>query len=95
MHPQFSQLTSQWFKRAFVYTGSIGDFRYRFASDKNAGQIHTSVYSVFCYEAARDVKSRDFSWDEAGVEELKLWLQQAYDIYTTTGKLPEVTKKEA
>ena len=31
MHPQFSELNPRWFKRAFVYTGSIGDFRYRFA----------------------------------------------------------------
>ena len=23
MHPQFSELTPRWFKRAFVYTGSI------------------------------------------------------------------------
>ena len=89
MHPQFSQLTPQWFKRAFVYTGSIGDFRYRFASDKNAGQIHTSVYTVFCFEAARDVQSRDFPWDDAGVEELKQWLQQVYEVFTATGKITE------
>ena len=28
MHPNFSQLTPRWFKRAFVYTGNIDDFRY-------------------------------------------------------------------
>ena len=48
MHPQFSELTPRWFKRAFVYTGSIGDFRYRFAMDKDAGVLHTAVYTVYC-----------------------------------------------
>lgn len=95
MHPQFSQLTPQWFKRAFVYTGSIGDFRYRFANDKQAGQIHASIYTVFCFEAARDVQSRDFTWDEPGVEALKQWLQQAYDAFSATGKLPEPVKEDA
>ena len=28
MHPQFAELTPRWFKRAFVYTGSIGEFRF-------------------------------------------------------------------
>ena len=26
MHPQFAEFTPRWFKRAFVYTGSIGEF---------------------------------------------------------------------
>ena len=39
MHPQFAALTPRWFKRAFVYTGSIGEFRYRFATDKVAGLL--------------------------------------------------------
>ena len=34
MHPQFEELNPKWFNRANVYTGSIGDFRYRFATDK-------------------------------------------------------------
>ena len=43
MHPQFAALTPRWFKRAFVYTGSIGEFRYRFATDKDAGLLHAAV----------------------------------------------------
>ena len=53
MHPQFEGLTPQWFKRANVYTGSIGDFRYRFATDKKENTLRASVYSIYCYEAAR------------------------------------------
>ena len=50
MHEQFQPLTVQWFKRAFVYTGSIGDFRYRYATDKDV--IHAAAYSTYCYEGA-------------------------------------------
>lgn len=81
MHPQFSQLTPRWFNRAFVYTGSIGDFRYRFATDKENKQLHAAIYTVYCYEAANDVQVRDFSWDDDGVNELKQWLQSSYEAF--------------
>ena len=93
MHPQFSQLTPRWFKRAFVYTGSIGDFRYRFANDKDNNALHAAIYTVFCYEVATDVQRRDFTWDDAGVEQLKQWLQEAYDTYTVSGALPAVQEE--
>ena len=70
MHPQFAELTPTWFNRAFVYTGSIGEFRYRFAGDKDNGVLHTAVYSNLCYELAQDKEERDFPWNEEGVEAL-------------------------
>ena len=81
MHPQFSQLTPRWFNRAFVYTGSIGDFRYRFAGDKEKNLLHAAVYTVYCYEVADDVTERDFTWDEDGVESLKQWLEDSYQTF--------------
>ena len=63
MHPQFAQLTVTWFRRAFVYTGSIGEFRYRFACDEKEKLIHAAVYSDVCYELALDKVEQDFSWD--------------------------------
>ena len=42
MHPDFAQLTPAWFLRAFVYTGSIGDFRYRFAHEDKA-TLHAEI----------------------------------------------------
>ena len=81
MHPQFEELTPRWFKRAYVYTGSIGDFRYRFAIDEEHRLLHTAVYSVYCYEAATDAKEQDFSWDDDGVAKLKQWLQEPYDAF--------------
>ena len=81
MHPQFAEFTPRWFKRAFVYTGSIGEFRYRFATDKDAGLLHAAVYSQLCYELARDVEEQDFPWDDDGVQQLQGWLQSHYDAY--------------
>ena len=46
MHPNFSQLTPRWFKRAFVYTGNIDDFRYRFEMDKDNGLLHLSLIHI-------------------------------------------------
>ena len=37
---------------------------------------------MYCYEVAQDRQERDFPWDEAGVEELKQWLQAKYDQFS-------------
>ena len=87
MHPQFTQLTPQWFKRAYVYTGSIGPFRYRYANDQKNNQIHVAVYSHSCYEVATDRVYRDFSWDEAGVQALQQWMQEMLERFERTGTL--------
>ena len=80
MHPQFQDLTPQWFKRAYVYTGSIGDFRYRFAhSDEET--LHAAVYSRLCFELADDVVERDFPWTDEGVAALQQWLQERYEAF--------------
>ena len=72
MHPKFTELTPRWFKRAFIYTGSIGEFRYRFNNDAKENVIHAAVYSQLCYELAADVAEQDFPWDDDGVEALKV-----------------------
>ena len=95
MHPQFEQLTSRWFLRAFNYTGSIGEFRYRYLMEKDRSAIHAAVYTRFCYEAATDVCERSFPWTDEGVEELKAWMQRAYEMFVETGKVPEPVKEEA
>lgn len=81
MHPQFESLTPQWFKRANVYTGSIGDFRYRFATDKKENTLRASVYSIYCYEVATDVVEETFPWDEEGVKALQQWVQAKYEAF--------------
>ena len=81
MHEQFQPLTVQWFKRAFVYTGSIGDFRYRYATDKENDLIHVAVYSKVCFEVADDVVEQDFPWTDEGVKELQAWVQEKYESF--------------
>ena len=90
MHPQFAQLTDHWFMRAFNYTGSIDEFRYRYLMEKDHSVIHAAVYSRFCYEAATDVVERDFPWNDEGVAQLKEWMQHALDTFTATGKMPVI-----
>ena len=94
MHPQFAQLTARWFLRAFNYTGSIGDFRYRYLMEKDHSAIHAAVYTRLCYEAATDVVERDFAWTDEGVEQLKAWMQTMLDAFTATGKIPEIVKED-
>jgi hypothetical protein len=88
----FSRLTPNWINRAYVYQGSVGpfgnDFRFRLAHDEANGVIHAATYSKVCYELAQDVLEQDFSWDDAGVEELKQWLQAQYTSYAAAHGLP-------
>ena len=56
-------------------------------SDKDNGLLHTAVYTVYCFEVAKDVQQQDFPWDDQGVEQLKAWLQERYDHYTREGSL--------
>ncbi len=88
MHPQFAQLTPNWFYRAFVYTGSIGEFRYRYFHEKGGDFIRASVYSRICFELAGDVVSREFPWDDEGVQALQQWMQHAWETYEQTGHVP-------
>ncbi len=80
MHPQFQDLTPHWFKRAYNYTGSIGDFRYRFTHD-DSKTIHAAVYSKVCYEMADDVVEQDFPWTDQGVRDLQQWVQAHYETF--------------
>jgi len=75
------QLTTNWFNRAYVYTGSFGDFRFRFAVDKSTNTITASTYTHYCFEKASDVENKVITWDEEGVEELKAWLRSQYEMF--------------
>ncbi len=80
MHPQFQDFTPQWFRRAHVYTGSIGDFRYRFAQVGEEA-LKASVYSRVCYELADDVEEETFPWTDEGVKALQAWVQGKYEAF--------------
>ena len=56
-------------KRAPVFPGSVGAFRYRLARDGKAGEgtIQASVYENICFEKARHVETETFPWTEEGM----------------------------
>lgn len=78
MEELFAFLTPHWLERAHVYHGEQGPMRYRFRMDEKERTVEAAVYTGCCYEKAADVVSRRFSWDEAGVAELRRWLCERY-----------------
>ncbi|MBU5625655.1 hypothetical protein KQI82_01735 [Oscillibacter sp. MSJ-2] len=77
-------LTPKWFDRASVYTGSEGEFRYRFRREKEA--VSAAVYTHLCYEKAGDVEEREFPRDEQGVELLRRWVAERYQLYVSSNE---------
>lgn len=65
-------------KRAPVFPGSVGTFRYRLARDGKAGEgtIQASVYENICFEKAQHIETETFPWTEAGMAQIRAWLGQ-------------------
>lgn len=87
MHPQFSELTPRWFKRALCVHRQHRRLSLSLRHGQGRRSAHTAVYTVYCFEAANDVQQQDFPWDDQGVEQLKAWLQERYDHYVQEGSL--------
>lgn len=85
MHPYFEKLSPHEINKSTILTGSIGaafeDFRYRIRPDVKEGTVSCATYTVMSYEKASDVEERVYTYDEAGVGEMKLWLQSQYEKY--------------
>ena len=77
-------LTPKWFDRATVYTGSEGEFRYRFCREKET--LSAAVYTHLCYEKAADVEEREFFRDQDGVEALRQWVAERYQLFLSSDK---------
>ena len=82
MERHFDYMTPVWFRRAHLYTGSLGALRYRFKMDEENASIAAAVYSGACYEAAQNVEEQTFSWDEDGTKDLRDWLEAAYEKFS-------------
>lgn len=78
MEESFSFLNPEFFRRAAVFPGSVGSFRYRFQTTgrKGDGQIQAWVYENICFELAKDAETETFPWTEEGVESLRDWLRR-------------------
>lgn len=90
MHPYFETLSPAELSKTTIYTGSIGpafhDFRYRLKPDSKENKICAATYSVYCYDKAKDVEETEFTYDDNGVEQLKVWLHGQYQKYLLNAK---------
>ena len=64
-----------------VYTGSIGDFRYRFHMEFDSDEVEVATYTKWCYEKAADVESATFTIENGDLSALKDWLNTQYYKY--------------
>lgn len=78
MEDAFAFLTADFFKRAAVFPGSLGSFRYRFQCEgrEGDGRIQAWVYENVCFELAKDVETETFPWTEEGAAALRDWLRE-------------------
>lgn len=61
-----------------VYTGSIGDFRYRFHMEFDSNEVEVAAYTKWCYEKADDAESAVFTIENDDLSALKEWLNAQY-----------------
>ena len=66
--------TLEWFKFGNIFTGSVGDFRYRIAPIKADDELLASVYSVFSYKNAKDKEETRFPFTEEGIYQAREWI---------------------
>lgn len=80
MSGPFDYLSVPFFTKAAVFPASLGTFRYRFQRsswyDREDGQIQVWVYENVAFELAEDVETAVFPWTEAGVEQIRQWLEE-------------------
>ena len=74
----FAFLTLTVPKRAPVFPGSVGTFRYRLvrSGKENEGTIEASVYENICFEKAQNIEMQTFPWSEDGMAQIRAWLAE-------------------
>ena len=74
----FAFLTLTVPKRAPVFPGSVGTFRYRLvrSGKENEGTIEASVYENICFEKAQNIETQTFPWNEDGMAQIRAWLAE-------------------
>ena len=72
----FSFLNADFMRRASVYPGSVGTFRYRIQQSGKVGdgRLQAWAYENVCFEKAKDVETEIFPWTDEGAAQLRAWL---------------------
>ena len=66
--------TLEWFRFGNIFTGSVGDFRYRIAPIKADDVLLASVYSLYSYKNAKDKEEVTFPFTAEGIEQARAWI---------------------
>ena len=81
MKQEIAALSMHELRVTSVYTGSIGDFRYRFHMEFDSDEVEVATYTKWCYEKAADVESATFTIENGDLSALKEWLNAQYYKY--------------
>mgnify|MGYP003378449197 FL=1 len=81
MKKEIAALSMHELRVTSVYTGSIGDFRYRFHMEFDSNELDAATYTKWCYEKATDVEEAHFTIEHGDLTELKQWLNERYYTY--------------
>lgn len=81
MKREIAALTMHELRVTSVYTGSVGDFRYRFHMEFDSNELDVATYTKWCYEKADDVQEAHFTIENGDLTELKEWMNARYYAY--------------
>ena len=81
MKKEIEALTMHELRVTSVYTGSIGDFRYRFHMEFGSNELDVATYTKWCYEKATDVREAHFTIENEDLGALKAWMNEQYYAY--------------
>lgn len=81
MKREIAALTMHELRVTSVYTGSIGDFRYRFHMEFDSDEVEVSTYTRICYEKATDIETATFTIHDKDLSEMKEWMNAQYYKY--------------
>ena len=81
MKKEIEALTMHELRVTPIYTGSIGDFRYRFHMEFDSNEVEVATYTKWCYEKATDVETATFTIENGDLSEMKAWMDAQYHKY--------------
>ncbi len=68
-------------QNGMIFTGSKSNFRYRIKPDIPNKKFLVSIYTIYCYECAKDIVDNEFELSQNGYEQLREWLDNSYKEY--------------
>lgn len=80
MSKKFNVPNSEYFSYGNFYSGSCNKFNYKISpKDK---MLETMVwYGTQCSDKSEAVAQAQFSLNDEGIEQLKVWINEQYEVY--------------